>query len=367
MATEEQDNPLGDDALKAAAREAVKFQPLPEPDLAGMAEPAAAAFDFNGDDFAWARDAANSNEKPQALALVSDEDEKVPRAVREAEAAALVVEMGLSLADPAVAKAVDAILKSRTRKELSENIAEARDALQSIAADKAQANSGGVEAEKARIWGEIGKVNEAIKLDLEELHKRGLISDEEYEKLKKERARLDKLDVNDPARLEGEKLYNNRIHAIAEQANQTAQAAGDTHGQAVAQRTETHAQQQDQNLYALEQTIDRKRIKPTAGEAKETGSTSTIQPTPANKAVGTDDAEVKAGQETRITISPAVISSFGGFGSENESSVTPTPIKDAKSVVSPTLVASFSGFDAPEGAPAQTSGAKPKGPVTRQS
>jgi hypothetical protein len=118
---------------------------------------------------------------------------------------------------------------------------------------------GGMEEEKTRLWGEIGKLNEAIKLDLEELHKRGLIGDEEYEKLKKERARLDKLDVNDPARLEGERLYNNRIHAIAEQANQTAQAAGDTHGQAVAQRTETHAQQQNQNLDKIEKLIAKKR------------------------------------------------------------------------------------------------------------
>ncbi|MFO0109219.1 MAG: hypothetical protein ACK52W_01620 [Alphaproteobacteria bacterium] len=116
-----------------------------------------------------------------------------------------------------------------------------------------------MEEEKTRLWGEIDKLNEAIKLDLEELHKRGLIGDEEYEKLKKERARLDKLDVNDPARLEGERLYNNRIHAIAEQANQTAQAAGDTHGQAVAQRTETHAQQQNQNLDKIEKLIAKKR------------------------------------------------------------------------------------------------------------
>ncbi len=172
MATEEQNNPLGDDALKAAAREAVKFQPLPEPDLAGMAEPAV-AFDFKGNDFAWARGAANSNEKPQALALVSDEDEKVPRAVREAEAAALVVEMGLSLADPAVAKAVDAILKSRTRKELSENIAEARDALQSIAAEKSQSASGG---------GVDGKGD-----DINAMHKEFYANDPEY------RAKVDKV------------------------------------------------------------------------------------------------------------------------------------------------------------------------------
>ncbi|MFO0109704.1 MAG: hypothetical protein ACK52W_04115 [Alphaproteobacteria bacterium] len=65
MATEEQNNPLGDDALKAAAREAVKFQPLPEPDLTGMAEPAV-AFDFRGNDFAWARQSGDVSQETPA-------------------------------------------------------------------------------------------------------------------------------------------------------------------------------------------------------------------------------------------------------------------------------------------------------------
>ncbi len=65
MATEEQNNPLGDDALKAAAREAVKFQPLPEPDLTGMVEPAV-AFNFRGNDFAWARQSGDFSQETPA-------------------------------------------------------------------------------------------------------------------------------------------------------------------------------------------------------------------------------------------------------------------------------------------------------------
>jgi hypothetical protein len=72
-------------------------------------------------------------------------------------------------------------------------------------------------------------------------------------------------------------------------------------------------------------------------------------------------------KEVKAAVSPTLVASFGGFGTDGEPGAQPPiALKDAKTAVSPTLVASFSGFDAPEGAPSQTPGAKPKDAPTRQ-
>jgi hypothetical protein len=115
-------------------------------------------------------------------------------------------------------------------KDLVDRIRQAVEQAEAAAEAKAETPEQTVQ----RLWGEVKRLNEEIKLDLEELHKRGLVDDEEYGKLKKERARLDQLDPSDPKRMEGEKAYNSRVDALATKAGEKAEDIGDHDGKKVA-------------------------------------------------------------------------------------------------------------------------------------
>jgi hypothetical protein len=148
-------------------------------------------------DLSWARDAANNNNK---LALVSDREDELTDADKADAINQLLSRYGFSRNDGEVTGIIDDIETIQKRSALSGALAKVESALQKIAAEKSQsASGGGAAAEKARLWGEIGKLNEEIKQDLKKLDH--LKTKEEKEREKDLMEKLDKAQA-DLAQLE---------------------------------------------------------------------------------------------------------------------------------------------------------------------
>lgn len=110
-----------------------------------------------------------------------------------------------------------------------------------------------------KLWGEIKENNKKISANLEDLHKDKYISDEEYDKLKKERERLDKLDINDPERLKAEKIYNDRVQKIAEEAQKKAEGHGDDGNADKAKQTVGITEEQRKIFASVQETLEQKK------------------------------------------------------------------------------------------------------------
>lgn len=78
------------------------------------------------------------------------------------------------------------------------------------------------EAQYQQLWNEIKAIDKKIDKNIDELHAEGLISDEEYEKLKAERKRLDAMDNHDPKYIAGQKLYAQHLRTIYDRAEDNA-------------------------------------------------------------------------------------------------------------------------------------------------
>lgn len=186
------------------------------------------------------------------------------------------------------------------------------------------------EQRASRIWGEIKELNRKIDRSFEELEAAGAnISPEE----KKKRADL-------RAKIEAEGDPKARIEAIRELA---------TLDRSILERIKKERPDLARQIDEVMMPVIRKRDEEANNlhdlvNLQSTGMTPTPRSTPLKESNNT---------------------TFGGFGSEETTHSTLT--KEAKAAVAPTLTASFSGYDAPEGAPAQTPGVKPKEAPTRQS
>ncbi len=365
MSTDEQ---KGLSTAEAAALQAVKnMQWLrQEPQAEGSGEPPATAYqsDVLSDPVALELILAQmlKGETPRPITPHPEED-RAGRDDSAAEADALLSDIEQLPGEvKALLTAEINELKAARRngnvpKDLVDRIRQAVEQAEAAAEAKAETPEQTVQ----RLWGEVKRLNEESTKIFDELD--GYTTPEEKKKRKELLEAIEK-EQDEKKKLELQKELNKLDKTVADRVHTQAEPGSADHHKA--DDLDRKTREREQNLDDLQFTAKKQSIKPKAGETKDAGNTSTLQPTPANKTVNTDGAAVKAGQEARIAISPAIVSSFGGFGSDSESIAAPTQIKDAKSVVSPTLAASFSGFDAPESAPAQTPGAKPKAPITRQ-
>lgn len=108
--------------------------------------------------------------------------------------------------------------KSRLDEVSKTALAEANNAIATAKGDVVQ-NTMYNDAQYQQLWNEIKAIDKKIDKNIDELHAEGLISDEEYLKLKKERAQLDAMDINDPKRIAGEKLYGQHLRTIYDRAD----------------------------------------------------------------------------------------------------------------------------------------------------
>lgn len=74
-----------------------------------------------------------------------------------------------------------------------------------------------------QLYANLKQIDVKIQKSLDELHAEGLISDDDYKRLKKERDALDALPENDPHRIAGEQAYNKYLEKVYEHAGQNAQ------------------------------------------------------------------------------------------------------------------------------------------------
>lgn len=108
-----------------------------------------------------------------------------------------------------------------------------------------------------RLWQEIKAINTEIKADIEQLHRDRFVSDEAYEQYKKERARIDAMDNNDPAKPIADKALNEWVQEIAKQAGKAAQEQGNHESHATATHMGKKAEEAvkaNEALDALSQT-----------------------------------------------------------------------------------------------------------------
>ena len=179
------------------------------------------------------------------------------------DAAKLQIEDAIRSAIPGSDRARD-LADLKDRLDSAKSPGEISALLAAVANASAQTAAPETPAQKAdRLWNEIKKGNQEITTDLEELHKRKLISDKEYEDLIKERERLDKLDPNDPERLRGERAYTQRVQNDAKNAEQVARSNGDNTGEEKAQKTVTDTENQKKRYSDLQDATNITATKPT--------------------------------------------------------------------------------------------------------
>jgi hypothetical protein len=284
---------LPDDALNAALAAAAQNPARPVEDIPtgykpvvaegtgaspGSFEEAAKKWDADPD-FAWALP-ANSNNKPQVAELFSNRDDADLETLEAQQRVAIgEIEQAISQTDDddnrsKLRQVLRELNEAKTPAAISAALTSANATLnrEGVGGGKAAGGDGG---EAAQSWRRIGLLNQAITKDLEELHSRGLIGDEEFERLRRERARLDRMDVNDPERLRGEQAYNRSISAAADRAGEAARDNGDSGGKAAADRMRERAQEVERELERrLQRRTENERTRSESTDTTHNGPTS---------------------------------------------------------------------------------------------
>ncbi len=142
-------------------------------------------------------------------------------------------------------------------------------------ADRAAELSETPEQKTNRLWGEIEAIDKDISSDLEELRRRGLLTEEEYQRLKSERERLDAMDKNDPQRIAGERAYSEHVKDDADKAKERADERGDDEGGKVADHAGKKADERKSKTDELRKTEFQKKQEK-ASESKKEGAKNEI-------------------------------------------------------------------------------------------
>lgn len=262
-------------------------------------------------------------------------------------------------------------------------------ALKEIAKDMADAAVSAASAAKAetseqkmdRLWGEVSKLNKEIDKDFDALEpwltaeerKLRIADRKAVEEAEKERQRVyaDPNATEEDRRKADQRLQQANVTQAQHQETMVTRVERDNPNNpevtTITAPLKTKIEERNEKLDRIEFEMGyaRERNTQTVAHPAAIASSASLPIT-----TSTDQHEPTmpmAVKEAKAVVSPTLVASFGGFGTDGEPSAQPPiALKDAKTAVSPTLVASFSGFDAPEGAPSQTPGAKPKDVTTRQ-
>jgi hypothetical protein len=218
MSIEDTGNPSASEALAAAMVRVgnlpagVRYDTSPDyaapglasdkPGIPGLAEAARQFLADNPTPF-LSGDFDNLDNDPSAAVsftpiLVSDRDQGEREALETLRLEKITdLEAALNQADEDSRPKLEALLKKleaakgKDANSIRSAITSASLALSTEAAGGNKAAGGGMEEEKTRLWGEIGKLNEEIGKDIDTLYKNGKITKAEYENYKKNQARID--------------------------------------------------------------------------------------------------------------------------------------------------------------------------------
>ena len=206
MSIEDTGNPSASKALAAAMARVgklpagMRYDTSPDPGIPGLAE-AARQFLENYPTPPLSGDFDNNDPSaavPFTPILVSDRDHDEREALETLRLEKITdIEAALNQADEDSRPKLEALLKKleaakgKDANSIRSAITSASLALSTEAAGGNKAAGGGMEEEKTRLWGEIGKLNEEIGKDIDTLYKNGKITKAEYENYKKNQARID--------------------------------------------------------------------------------------------------------------------------------------------------------------------------------